>query len=204
MTKPCVPQPLTPVAQTSFCIFTPLSSIGQATDELLLWLLIPSQFSHTHSLSFPLSLPFSSLSHTHTHTTSSRCLQKCPDPISAAHHGGLPHHPRTKFQHTPTPFPSPLFPISSPAPTGQETWEAWGGKAETLNASVPTGSPSPRPRPRRVARPLPPLFTCQQVPNFLREGVGRGGGAGVGHVRERGACGEKTCAERGTEVAAAT
>lgn len=108
MTKPCVPQPLTPVAQTSFCIFTPFSSIGQATKELLLWLLIPSQFSHTHYYS--LSLP--RLSFSHTHTTSSQCIQKCPDPISVAHQKGLPQHPRTKFQHTPTPFLKPLFPHS--------------------------------------------------------------------------------------------
>lgn len=54
----------------------------------------------------------------------------------------------------------------------------------------PSARCPPAPAPAASAAPFP-LITCQQVPNFLREGTGRGGAAGVGHVRERRACGEK-------------
>lgn len=78
---------------------------------------------HYHSVSLP------RLALTHTHTTSSRSIQKRPDPISVAHQKGLPQHPRTKFQHTPTPslpaLPPPPSRSRSPWPG---TREAWGGR----------------------------------------------------------------------------
>lgn len=79
------------------------------------------------------------------------------------------------FQHTrplpsrpDTPAPDPL---TRPAPTASRRWR--------LSASVPAGSPSRAPAPS-VTAPFP-LFTCQQVPNFLRDRTVRGGAAGVGH-----------------------
>lgn len=159
MTKPCVPQPLTPVAQTSFCIFTPFS-IGQAPEEQLLWLLIPSQFSDTHSLPFPLSPPSPfSFSHTHKHTTSSRCIQNCRDPVSVAHPGGLPQHPWTKFQHTPTPFSDPAspFPVLLPL-AGRPGKRGEGGQRRWMLLSPPARRPL---APAPVALPAP--FTLRAL-----------------------------------------
>lgn len=126
----------------------------RATQELVLGFLL-SQFSYMHSSTFAIHLP---PSHSGLHETCNcPALQEGSAHFSKHAHSLLvltPQSPYTARPHCPQKVRAKRF--------------------------CPCRLAVPAPPPPSVTAPFP-LFTCQQVPNFVRERAGRGGTAGVGH-----------------------